>query len=229
MKNIAIVALLATVIVLLFHYTFSHQSSFDIRPYKKAIDSLQVKIDSVSRENKALVAKGFQLEAGNSQLEFKIQGLKGTIKSLKSDSSKIKVVYSYSPNQLDSFFLSKYKKLYSEPTKDTTRLPIPVSKEVVIDLENFDRATSALAKTDSLVQLQSTLIQGKDSVIINLKAEQSNWNFIVSSQSKQQDDYKVQIDGLDKDLKKYKRSTRIQRIKTILLGAAVAALLIAHK
>ena len=229
MKRSIFIAVIAIVAIFLVYNLFGSHKSFDTKPYEARIDSLQKEVDSTLEKNSLLTIEEQKLVQANDLLLNKANGLKHTIIDLKKDHSHVKLVYSYTPTQVDSFFLNRYTKAYQEPTKDTTHLPIPVAKAAVVDILELDKTKNVLEKTDSLVEVQSNLISGKDEVISVLKSKETNYQSVINLQIKQQENYKTQIFGLKDDIKKSKKSIRNQKIKTFLLGAAVIILAATHK
>lgn len=229
MKQTIFTIIIVVVVTFLLFNFFGPHKKFDTKPYEVKIDSLQKEINYVLVQNDSLTQKEGELESYNLQLVDQTLDLKHTITNLKNDSSHIKIVYAYTPTQVDSFFSTRYVKAYKEHSTDTTHLPLPVAKAAVIDILELDKTKNVLAKTDSLVEVQSQLINGKDQVITVLKTKETNYQSVISLQLKQQDNYKAQIVGLKDDIKRSSRSVKMQKVKTFVLGAAVIALAATHK
>jgi len=99
-----------------------------------------------------------------------------------------------------------------------------------VDLLEYDKTKSILFKTDSLVAVQTDIITNKEEVISVLNKKESDDQAIIDLHLKQIDTYKQEVGGLQISLKKANRSIRNQKIKTIVLGIAAGAVLIAtHK
>ena len=84
-------------------------------------------------------------------LTVKSNILKDNIKALKEDKSELETAAKMKPYEIDSFFVVRYAEQYKVETKDTTILPVPVSKAVVVDLLDFDRTKNIVLKQDSLI------------------------------------------------------------------------------
>lgn len=230
MKQTIVVSLLAVIIVAFLVYYFKPEKKFDTKPYTVKIDSLQDRVTFFTFKNDSLQNRITLLEDWNDELQGESSDLKRTIYNLKHDSSRIKIIRVYTPMEADSFFLNRYGQLYNVFTKDTTRLPLPVSKATIVDLLEYDKTKSILFKTDSLVAIQTNIITNKEEVINVLKKKEADDQAIIDLHLKQIDTYKDEVGGLQISLKKANRSIRNQKIKTIVLGIAAGAVLIAtHK
>jgi hypothetical protein len=227
-QTIITVIVVAIISFLAFNY-FTPVKHFDTKPYEAKIDSLQTEIDSVENENIILNNEQLGLENTNQSLLAQTQGLKNKIQSLREDNSHVKIVDAFTHNQVDSFFKSRYANLYIQPAIDTTVLPLPVAKAAATDILELDKTKIVLANADSLINVQSQLINGKDQVITVLKTKETNYQSVISLQLKQQDNYKAQIIGLKDDVKKSSRLVKNQKIKSFILGAAVIGLAVTHK
>ena len=230
MKRTIVISVLSVIIVAFLVYYFKPEKKFDTKPYIVKIDSLQDKVTFFNIKNDSLQNRVFLLEDWNDQLQGESSDLKRTIYNLKHDSTRIKIVRVYTPMEADSFFLNRYGQLYNVFTKDTTRLPLPVSKAAIVDLLEYDKTKSILFKTDSLVAIQTDIITNKEEVINVIKKKEADDQAIIDLHLKQIDTYKQEVGGLQISLKKANRSIRNQKIKTIVLGIAAGAILIAtHK
>ena len=112
---------------------------FKTESYERTIDSLAVQIDSLHGQNDSLETTIQVVEKENLVLEQKTKTLTGKIKDLKEDKSELETAAKMRPHEIDSFFVVRYAEQYKVETKDTTILPVPVSKAVVVDLVDFDR------------------------------------------------------------------------------------------
>jgi len=202
---------------------------FATAPYEAKIDSLASEIKGIEKQNDSLEATITVVEKENQVLEQGAKTLTSKIKSLKQDNSKLIAAAAYHPHQVDSFFAARYKDQYKIATVDTTHLPIPVSKAVVVDLLDFDRTKNVVLNQDSLINnLQSTL-GNKDKIIITLRTKEDNYQSIISKQVQQQENYKIIVDGLKTDLKKTDWKIKKGKITTFALGTLALGLLVTHK
>jgi hypothetical protein len=230
MKQTIIVSILSVILVGFLVYYFKPEKKFDTKPYKVKIDSLQNRVIFFTLKNDSLQNRIFLLENFNDELQGESSDLRRAIYNLKHDSSRIKIIRVYTPMEADSFFLNRYGQLYNIYTKDTTRLPLPVTKATIVDLAEYDKTKSILFKTDSLVAVQTDIITNKQEIINVLNKKEIDNQAIIDLHLKQIESYKSEVDGLQISLKKSNRSIRNQKIKTVILGIAAGAVLIAtHK
>lgn len=229
MKKTIVTAIILAILAFLLYDYFAPHKRFDTKPYDAKIDSLQKENDSLFRENDSLEVKEQQLEVYNTQLTVQAKDLKNTIEEIKKDNSHIEKVNAYTPTQVDSFFINRYTSSYKQYSIDTTHLPLPVSKAVVIDVLELDKTKTVLFHTDSLVNVQDQIINTKDGIITTLRSKETNYQSVIKNQVQQQENYKIQIAGLKNDLKRTDRSIKFQKVKTFVLGAAVIALAVTHK
>ena len=169
------------------------------------------------------------MEDKNTILSNQSSNLKSKIKELKDDYSHVERVKSYTPTQLDSFFIVRYADQYKQDTKDTIHLPIPVAKYTVIDLLELDKTSKILSYTDSLVTVLDKTIAGKDTVISLLRGKEVNYQGIIKNQISQGENYKIQIAGLKDNIKKDAWALKKAKITNFILGTAVIGLFVTHK
>ena len=225
-RIIIVVACIGAAILLLKEF---NGSRFNTKTYENKIDSLAKEIDSINVKNDSLESTIAVVEQENQVLEQGAKTLSTKIKYLKEDNSKLIAAKAYHPHQVDSFFVDRYKEQYKVATIDTTHLPIPVSKAVVVDLLDFDRTKTIVLNQDSLISnLQSTL-GNKDKIIVTLRTKEDNYQSIISKQVQQQDNYKTIVEGLKGDLKKQDFKAKMNKIQKFVMGAAIIGLVATHK
>lgn len=216
-------------IAAIYYLVMVESKRFDTTPYKTAIDSLQQEINLVHKQNDSLESTISFEEEKNQALIEKASELKHVISNLKTDNSKLKAAQAYHPHQVDSFFVVRYTDQYKVVTKDTTHLPVPVSKAVVVDLVDFDRTKHIVLNQDSLINNLQNTVQGKDKIIVTLRTKEDNYNSIIQKQIAQQDNYKIMVSGLEKDIKKNDWKLKKAKITNFVLGTIAVGLLVTHK
>lgn len=202
---------------------------FQTEAYEHKIDSLAVEIKGLHNQNDSLESTIQLEEEKNQELANKASELKGAIKHLKEDNKKIALVQAYHPQQVDSFFVDRYPTQYAIPTKDTTHLPIPVSKAIVVDLVDLDRTKSIVLNQDSLITNLESTVNGKDKIIVTLRTKESNYESIIQKQVQQQENYKIMVDGLKGDIRKLDRKNKLNKLTKFGMGLLIIGLAVTHK
>lgn len=202
---------------------------FKTESYERAIDSLAVQIDSLHGQNDSLETTIQVVEKENLVLEQKTKTLTGKIKDLKEDKSELEAAAKMRPHEIDSFFVVRYAEQYKVETKDTTILPVPVSKAVVVDLVDFDRTKNIVLNQDSLITNLESTVNGKDKVIVTLRTKEGNYESIIQKQVQQQDNYKIIVEGLKGDIKKLDRKNKINKLTKFGMGFLILGLAVTHK
>lgn len=202
---------------------------FKTESYERAIDSLAVQIDSLHGQNDSLETTIQVVEKENLVLEQKTKTLTGKIKDLKEDKSELEAAAKMRPHEIDSFFVVRYAEQYKVETKDTTILPVPVSKAVVVDLVDFDRTKNIVLNQDSLITNLESTVNGKDKVIVTLRTKEGNYESIIQKQVQQQDNYKIIVEGLKGDIKKLDRKNKINKLAKFGMGFLILGLAVTHK
>ena len=169
------------------------------------------------------------VEKENLVLEQKTKTLTGKIKDLKEDKSELEAAAKMRPHEIDSFFVVRYAEQYKVETKDTTILPVPVSKAVVVDLIDFDRTKNIVLNQDSLITNLESTVNGKDKVIVTLRTKEGNYESIIQKQVQQQDNYKIMVEGLKGDIKKLDRKNKINKLTKFGMGFLILGLAVTHK
>jgi hypothetical protein len=224
----AIIALVCIIGVWLIFKQFEGER-FQTVAYEQKIDSLGAEIKGLHQQNDSLETAITDEEYKNQVLTVKANVLKDNLKNLKEDNSKLKAAAAYHPHQVDSFFVDRYKDQYQVQTKDTTHLPIPVSKAVVVDLIDFDRTKNIVLNQDSLITNLESTVTGKDKIIVTLRTKEGNYESIIQKQVQQQDNYKIIVEGLKGDLKKSDLKMKRNKIEKFVMGALIIGLVVTHK
>jgi hypothetical protein len=223
-KTVFSIALILVALVLVWYNFIYSPVKFDTKPFETKIDSLQQKIDSIDLLNDTLEQGIAVLERDNDYLSDKVVILNGKVKGLKEDLKGAKDALSYTPTQVDSFFVVKYSEEYNKLSSDTTHLPIEVSKAVVVDLKEGEINEKIVAVQDSVIKTQTASIENREGVISTLRQKEFNYQSIISKQIEQGENYKIQIGGLKEDIKKQERRTKSNKIQKFVLGALVIGL-----
>ena len=202
---------------------------FKTESYEHAIDSLAIEIKGLHKQNDSLETTIQFEEEKNHELAAKANSLKDVIKNLKEDNKRINLVHAYHPQQVDSFFVDRYKEQYKVPTKDSTHLPVPVSKAVVVDLLDFDRTKNIVLNQDSLITNLESTVNGKDKIIVTLRTKEENYQSIIQKQVQQQDNYKIMVEGLKGDIRKLDRKDKLNKLTKFGMGFLIIGLAVTHK
>ena len=204
-------------------------SNVEHKAFLAQVDSLHKVNDSLSVEIMNDNAIIDSLNYVDAVLTVKSNILKDNIKALKEDKSKLEAAAKMKPYEIDSFFVVRYAEQYKVETKDTTILPVPVSKAVVVDLIDFDRTKNIVLNQDSLITNLESTVNGKDKVIVTLRTKEGNYESIIQKQVQQQDNYKIIVEGLKGDIKKLDRKNKINKLAKFGMGFLILGLAVTHK
>lgn len=202
---------------------------FKTEAYENQIEQLAVQIDSLHGQNDSLETTIQVVEKENLVLEQKTKTLSSKVKELKEDKSELEAAAKMRPHEIDSFFVVRYAEQYKVETKDTTILPVPVSKAIVVDLVDFDRTKNIVLNQDSLITNLESTVNGKDKVIVTLRTKEGNYESIIQKQVQQQDNYKIMVEGLKGDIKKLDRKNKINKLTKFGMGFLILGLAVTHK
>ena len=202
---------------------------FKTEAYENKIEELAVQIDSLHGQNDSLENTIQIVEQENVILEQKTKTLSAKVKDLKEDKSELEAAAKLRPHEIDSFFVNRYAEQYKIPTADTTILPVPVSKAVVVDLVDLDRTKNIVLNQDSLITNLESTVNGKDKIIVTLRTKEGNYESIIQKQVEQQNNYKVIVEGLKGDIRKLDRKNKLNKITKFAMGALIIGLAATHK
>jgi DNA repair exonuclease SbcCD ATPase subunit len=202
---------------------------FKTEAYENKIEELAVQIDSLHGRNDSLENTIQIVEQENVILEQKTKTLSAKVKDLKEDKSELEAAAKLRPHEIDSFFVNRYAEQYKIPTADTTILPVPVSKAVVVDLVDLDRTKNIVLNQDSLITNLESTVNGKDKIIVTLRTKEGNYESIIQKQVEQQNNYKVIVEGLKGDIRKLDRKNKLNKITKFAMGALIIGLAATHK
>lgn len=227
MKKTLSIAIIILLGLLAAWYVFIYNpGKFDTKPYEQKIDSLQNGIDSIKAVNDTLEIGITVLEQDNQYLVVKVTKLNEKVLDLKEDLKDAKEALVYTPTQVDSFFKENYASEYLTTSSDTTHLPLEVSKAVVVDLKEGKVNEQIVIAQDSIIVTLDSSLKNRADLIAKLRQKEVNYIEIDKNRVAQIDNYKIQVDGLKKDIKKQGLKLKFGRLQKVVLGAAVIGLLI---
>jgi len=98
-------------------------------------------------------------------------------------------------------------------------LPVPVAKQIVIDLLRGDSAFAQLKMSNQHIIELENMVSLKDSVIDKMKLKEENYNLIISDERKKTEIYQKELKFTQKELKRIKaKRTFTNIISGVLIG-----------
>jgi len=98
-------------------------------------------------------------------------------------------------------------------------LPVPVAKQIVIDLLRGDSAFAQLKMSNQHIIELENMVSLKDSVIDKMKLKEENYNLIISDEKKKTEIYQKELKITQKELKRIKaKRTFTNIISGVLIG-----------
>jgi hypothetical protein len=98
-------------------------------------------------------------------------------------------------------------------------LPVPVAKQIVIDLLKGDSAFAQLKMSNQHIIELENMVSLKDSVIDKMKLKEENYNLIISDERKKTEIYQKELKFTQKELKRIKaKRTFTNIISGVLIG-----------
>ncbi len=98
-------------------------------------------------------------------------------------------------------------------------LPVPVAKQIVIDLLRGDSAFAQLKMSNQHIIELENMVSLKDSVIDKMKLKEENNNLIISDERKKTEIYQKELKITQKELKRIKaKRTFTNIISGVLIG-----------
>jgi hypothetical protein len=98
-------------------------------------------------------------------------------------------------------------------------LPVPVAKQIVIDLLKGDSAFAQLKMSNQHIIELENMVSLKDSVIDKMKLKEENYNLIISDERKKTEIYQKELKITQKELKRIKaKRTFTNIISGVLIG-----------
>ena len=98
-------------------------------------------------------------------------------------------------------------------------LPVPVAKQIVIDLLRGDSAMTQLKLSNNHIVELEKVVELKDTVITKMKLKEENYNTIISDERRKNEIYQSELKSTQKELKKIKaKRTFTNIISAVLIG-----------
>ena len=98
-------------------------------------------------------------------------------------------------------------------------LPVPVAKQIVIELLRGDSAFAQLKMSNQHIIELENIVSLKDSVIDKMKLKEENYNLIISDEKKKTEIYQKELKITQKELKRIKaKRTFTNIISGVLIG-----------
>ena len=98
-------------------------------------------------------------------------------------------------------------------------LPVPVAKQIVIDLLRGDSAFAQLKMSNQHIIELENMVSLKDSVIDKMKLKEDNYNLIISDEKNKTEIYQKELKITQKELKRIKaKRTFTNIISGVLIG-----------
>jgi hypothetical protein len=98
-------------------------------------------------------------------------------------------------------------------------LPVPVAKQIVIDLLRGDSAFAQLKMSNQHIIELENMVFLKDSVIDKMKLKEENYNLIISDERNKTEIYQKELKITQKELKRIKaKRTFTNIISGVLIG-----------
>lgn len=98
-------------------------------------------------------------------------------------------------------------------------LPVPVAKQIAIDLLRGDSAIAQLKLSNKHITELEKVVELKDTVISKMKLKEENYNAIISDERRKNEIYQTELKSTQKELKKIKaKRTFTNIISAVLIG-----------
>lgn len=194
--------------------------------FVETIDSLQNVNDSLIQENKASDSLITELVAQDIRLNDIIDAQKASVQIIREIVYReVEVVRSADSAAIVEFYSRRYP---AQTLAVDTSVPInkPVLVEAAADLIKYDGAVKELAVKDSVIALQDTRINLKDSTITLFKSKEANLNTIIGNKDLAIEEWTKQYNKLQFQNKKLKLQGKIQKVATILFAGGLAFMLV---
>ena len=192
--------------------------------FRTTLDSLYKQNDSLqaSIANKSTVIDS--LEVLDSALIDKLANQKPKVITITKfvDSSK-SAIDTYTEQEL----ISSFNKRYPEDTSSNLlALAQPVLKSAAKDLVELDGEKELSSLKDSIITIQEERINLKDATIYEYVGKEENYKGIIVNKNLEIKTWNDQYDQLQKENKKLKKRSKIQKITASIIAGTLAILLI---
>lgn len=194
-------------------------------------ESFRATIDSLSKQNDSLEAnianKDFVIDSLavlDSALVDKLAHQKPKVVTITKfvDSSK-SAIDTYSEQELISSFNKRYPE---DTTSNLLALAQPVLVSAAKDLVDFDGEKQLSALKDSVITIQEERLTLKENTIREYIAKEENYKGIIVNKNVEIKTWNNQYDQLQKENKKLKKKSKIQKIVSSVVAGTLAILLI---
>jgi hypothetical protein len=184
----------------------------NLRVYKQNIDSLHKRIDSLSTVIKAEDSTIVYYKNKDKELSNTVSKLKQELNSLKKKKDTMpKKIDSLSSIQLVSFYNQRYP---NDTVTEKLQLAKPVLNSAAKDLIELDYSKEIISVQDSIINVDSIRIVGKDSTISSYERKELLYKNQISNYVEIEDNYKKSIDQYKQDQKIAKKNLRNAKLKT---------------
>lgn len=163
------------------------------------------------------------LDIQNQKKQAEILKLQEERRNKKGEVSK------YNNDQLVKFYIDRYK-ANNQVFKTTNGIELykPVTKQIALDLTDYDYIDKLLIETTEMLGTEKTASILKDSVIDGLELKEKNLNFVVKENGKIIDNQDEIIKNQEKSLTKEKRKNKLYKYAlpiSIIAGIATGVLI----
>jgi hypothetical protein len=184
----------------------------NLKAYQQTIDSLHKRIDSLSAIIKVEDSTIVYYKNKDRKLSNTVSKLKQELNSLKKKKDTMpKKIDSLSSVQLVSFYNQRYP---NDTTTEKLELAKPVLNSAAKDLIELDYSKEIISVQDSIINVDSIRIAGKDSTISSYERKELLYKNQISNHIEIEDNYKKSIDQYKQDQKIAKKNLRNAKLKT---------------
>ena len=215
-KRISLVLLILVILAIIPHFcnnTDRLQGQYDILK-KQLSEQKQIVKETEEkrlREKDSLLFVISQRNIENDLLYSEIDGLKKRIQYLKNKPISIPKDL----NGLVTYFNQRYKTIENKVVDNKVGLVEDVAKDVVVEIEEGDRAIET-------VSLQESVIKNQDTIISNLNKDKVDLSLVVSSAENEITERKKLQEMSDENIKSLEKQVKKQKNKNfwnkVLIG-----------
>lgn len=219
-KNTILTILVIICAVGLVSTLFKKCSGPDNKVFKQTLDSLHKKNDSLAFEIKKDSLVIDSLNATNNALVSKIGHQKAKIITIYQQVAEEKDRVS---KLVDSGLISYFNKRYPYDTiNDKLKIAQQVLSGAAEDLVDYDGAVKVLAIKDSIINLDSIRIAGKDTVISKYISKEGKYKKIIGNKDMEIMNWSSQYNKLEAENRKLKFKNKFQKIASYIIIGGLA-------
>lgn len=219
-------ALLVTGTVLLIAIIIyqGNSKSDQAQSFRATLDSLNKQNDSLEASLTSKDAVIDSLAVLDSALVDKLAHQKPKVITITKfvDSSK-SAIDTYSEQELVSSFNKRYPE---DTTSNLLAVAQPVLKSAAKDLVDFDGEKQLSALKDSVITIQEERLTLKETIIREYVAKEENYKGIIINKNVEIKTWNNQYDQIQKENKKLKQKSKIQKIVASVVAGTLAILVI---